>query len=252
MPKLRAILLVIVLFFALCFLKDKANKNGPSFLPGITPLADVSLQEQIEKNVGEKITYDVKLGHLTLGASIFKHLPTTELNGSPAIVMVFETSLARFKDTEVIYSDPQTLLPIKIERNVINWFTNEKITEDYNQKDFTVTISKKKGGKTESLLIKKDNPIHNAILLPQQIRRLAKLNNNEIIIANLPNRKYEMKLVSTDEVKVPAGTFKAYHFKSMPAQIDIWISADERKLPIKIQSNGIGFGYLLVLKEYSK
>jgi hypothetical protein len=49
-------------------------------------------------------------------------------------------------------------------------------------------------------------------------------------------------------VEVPAGTFKAYHFESTPKQIDIWISQDERKIPLKMQGMG-AIGYSLVLND---
>jgi hypothetical protein len=67
---------------------------------------------------------------------------------------------------------------------------------------------------------------------------------------NLPNREFKIELTSIDEVAVPAGTYKAFHFQSLPRQIEIWITADERRIPIKIQGAGI-FGYLMVMKEYN-
>ena len=249
MFKFRTFLLIAILLFSLSFIKDRAG-NISSQLNSFSE-KEKSLLLEIEKGVGEKMTYDVRLGSIRLGRSTFSHMPSVALNGKMLIVMVFETNLARFKDIETIYSDPQTLLPVKVEREVLNWFTREKITEDYNQRDFTVTINKKKGSKTETLLIKKDSPIQNAILLPQSIRRSAKLDANETLVANLPGSRYEIKLASVEEIKVPAGTFKAYHFKSTPSQIDIWISADERKIPVKIQSNNVAFGYIMVLKEYN-
>jgi hypothetical protein len=248
MFKFRTLLLVIVLVFTLSFIKDRSGKlchQLDSFSE-----KEKSLLAEIEKGVGEKMTYDVRLGSISLGRSTFSHMPSVALNGKMLIVMVFETSLARFKDIETIYTDPQTFLPVRVERDVLKWFTQEKITEDYNQRDFTVTINKKKGNKTETSVIKKDGPIHNAILLPQSIRRNVKLDAKEALIANLPTSRYEIKLASVEEIKVPAGTFKAYHFKSTPSQIDIWISADERKIPVKIQSNSFAFGYIMVLKEY--
>ncbi len=249
MFKFRTFLLIAILLFSLSFIKDRAG-NISSQLNSFSE-NEKSLLAEIEKGVGEKMTYDVRLGSIRLGRSTFSHMPSVALNGKMLIVMVFETNLARFKDIETIYSDPQTLLPVKVEREVLNWFTREKITEDYNQRDFTVTINKKKGSKTETLLIKKDSPIQNAILLPQSIRRSAKLDANETLVANLPGSRYEIKLASVEEIKVPAGTFKAYHFKSTPSQIEIWISADERKIPVKIQSNNVAFGYIMVLKEYN-
>jgi hypothetical protein len=70
------------------------------------------------------------------------------------------------------------------------------------------------------------------------------------LIARLPTQEFVIKLTSIEDVSVPAGTFKSYHFKSTPPKFEIWITADERKIPVKIR--GAGFmGYTLVMKDYS-
>lgn len=254
MPKnifLKAIVLCIflaVLLVALNFLllaKVKIDKSlGNPFRPN-------NKIETFQPNrIGEKIIYDVKLGKLYLGQARFANIANAQVNGRTLNVMAFETKLTRFTDTEKIYSDPQTLLPVRVERDILNWFVREIITEDYDQDNFTVTIIKNKGASQEEKVIKKDSHIHNAILLPYYVRRIPRLDIGRIIIANLPTRRLEIKLTSIEEIKVPAGTFQAYHFTSTPKQIDIWISADERRIPIKIQGSGI-FGYTMVMKEHS-
>lgn len=217
----------------------------------------VNIKEGISKTAeynspfkGEKITYDIKMGGINLGRAIFQHMASAEINGRLLSRVSFETDLARFKDTEIIYSDPKTLLPVKIDRDIVNWFNREKITEDYDQENFTVTITKYKGTKQDKQVIQKDSAIHNAILLPHSVRLVNKLGPGYIFSVNLPNRKLQMKLVSLEDVKTDGGTFKAYHFESIPKQIEIWISADKNRIPIKMQGVG-AFGYLLVLKEYT-
>ena len=200
--------------------------------------------------VGEKITYDIRMGNLKLGKATCRQVPSVNMDGRLLNAMVFETNLVRFKDTENIYSDPQTLLPVTIKRDILNWFKREEITEEYDQKSFTVTITKRSGKKTDKTVIKKDSPIHNAILLPHYVRNKAGIRLGYALTVNLPNRKFTIKLVSVENVKTPAGIFKAYHFKSSPKQIEIWISADRRRIPLKIQGVA-GMGYLMVLKEYS-
>ncbi len=200
--------------------------------------------------VGEKIIYDVRLGKLYLGKAQFNNLANVQLDGRLLNVMTVETKLTQFTDVEKIYGAPETLLPIRVERDILNWFVREKITEDYDQNNFTVTIIKNKGAGQEKLVIKKDSHIHNVVLLPYYVRRIPRLDVGGIIIANLPTRRLEIKLVSIEDIKVPAGTFKAYHFKSTPKQIEIWISTDVRRIPLKIQGTGL-FGYSMVMKEYS-
>jgi hypothetical protein len=254
MPKnifLKAIVLCIflaVLLVALNFLllaKVKIDKSsGNPFRP------NNKIETFQSNHIGEKIIYDVKLGKLYLGEARFANIANAQVNSKVLNVMVLETKLAQFTDTEKIYSDPQTLLPVRVEWDILNWFVQEIITEEYDQDNFTVTIIKDKGSSQEKTVIKKNSHIHNAILLPYHVRYIPKMDVGRIIIANLPTRRLEIKLTSIEEIKVPAGTFQAYHFTSTPKQIDIWISADERRLPIKIQGSGI-FGYTLAMKEHS-
>jgi len=214
-------------------------------------------KEQVSKTTevdcpfkGEKITYDIKMGGINLGKAVFQYMASAEIKGKLLSKASFETNLARFKDTEIIYSDPQTFLPVKIDRDIVNWFNKEKITEDYDQDNFRVTITKYKGKKQDKLVIQRDSAIQNAILLPHSVRRVAKFDPGYVFPVNLPNRKLQMKLVSLEDIKTEGGTFKAYHFESLPKQIEIWISADKNRIPIKMQGVG-AFGYLLVLKEYA-
>jgi len=250
MFKIKTLYLCILLPFLIVAL---------SFLLSIKAKIDKSTSEKTKGEgieiirpdyVGEKIIYDVKLGKLYLGKARFNNLANVQLDGRLLNLMTMETKLTQFTDMEKIYSDLETLLPVRVERDVLNWLIRERITEDYDQDNFTVTIIKNKGAMQEKLVIKKDSHIHNAVLLPYYVRRIPKLDVGGIIIANLPTRRLEIKLVSIEDVEVPAGTFRAYHFKSTPKQIEIWISTDVRRIPLKIQGTGI-FGYSMVMSEYT-
>lgn len=196
--------------------------------------------------VQEKITYDVSLGKLRLGRAVFNSIGNVPINGDPYLI-TFETRLARFMDLEKIYCDPKTFLPLKIERSIRNWFNSEQITEVYDQHKFILQITK---NNKEPLVITKQGPIHNAILLPFFVRRIPELDIGWSLLINLPVRSYTIKLVSIDELKVPAGRYTAYHFKSEPKQFEIWISVDEKRIPLKIEGFG-ALGYSLAMKEYS-
>ena len=206
-------------------------------------------EEKPIERIGEKIVYGVTLRNISLGRAVFTHLPHTQLDGRKVSLMTFETKLARFSDLETIYSDSNSFLPLKVERNVSTWPILEKITEHYDQEKFILTIRKAQGRKERQVVIRKNSFIHNAIILPFYVRRQDELRLGWSMIANLPSQQFEIKLVSLEELKVPAGTFKAYRFESNPKRFEIWLSADERKIPLKIKGAG-AFGYTLVMKEY--
>jgi len=208
------------------------------------------IEKQISSDrVGEKITYDVMMGKMRLGAAYYHHLRKTQLHGRTVNLITFVTDIIRFHDLEVIYSDPRTYLPLLIERKVSRLMQPEKIWEDYDQENFTLTITKKRFLEKKSV-IKKNAPIHNSILLPYYVRSVDKLEIGWSFIANLPQREYKINLVSIEEVEVPAGKFRAFYFESEPKQIKIWVSTDAKRVPLKVEGTG-ALGYKLLMREYS-
>ncbi|MDD5669286.1 MAG: DUF3108 domain-containing protein [Candidatus Omnitrophica bacterium] len=269
----RAIFFIVLIAFALAAIKVLTSvfmivqKQGvpgfsyaskPSLITQQNPAGQKTVIEKLEKEkdsanpyAGERIAYSISMGGLGVGKAWFSQMENTVLNGRPVFVMSMQTKLnTRFRDTEIIFSDPKTLLPIRVERNVVTMFKREKIAEDYDQKNFTVTITKQAGKHTEKIVITKESVIHNAILLPHVVRKMDDLSTGKTIIANLPGRTVEIKLDSIEDVDVPAGTFKSYHFISNPKQIEFWISADGQKIPLKIKSTG-AFAYTMKMQEYT-
>jgi hypothetical protein len=172
-----------------------------------------------------------------------------DLKGVKVNLVTFKTKVLLFEDTEKIYSEPESLLPIKIERTISKLWGKEYITEEYDQKKFTVTFRKFKGNKIiYEKIIKAKGPIHNAITLPFYLRGRSDLRIGWHFTARLP-AEFELELVSIDQIKTPAGKFQAYHFKSIPDKFEIWINKNNPRVPLKIEGKGI-FDYALLMKRY--
>jgi len=62
--------------------------------------------------------------------------------------------------------------------------------------------------------------------------------------------KFDLKLVSLDEITVPAGTFQAYHFKSIPAKYEIWVDKSSPRNPLKIKLKGF-VDCSIVMEKYN-
>jgi hypothetical protein len=196
------------------------------------------------KYYGEKIIYNIS----PLGISEYNDLGALQLDGKVANLITFRTQVAGFDDTERIYSDPQTYLPLKVERDIKMWLKRENITEIYDAKNNEFTFKKFKNGKViEEQVISADGPIHNAILLPFYLRTVPKLDIGWFLDIRLPE-KFRVTLTSIEMVDVPAGKFPAYYFTSQPSKFEIWISIDDPRLPLKIKGLGV-FDYVLLLRE---
>jgi hypothetical protein len=239
------------LFIAVVFVQQHSQLWGWHMkVPFSRPLEGTRAPEpRVGGRIGEVMVYDVRLGKLKLGTSVFHRMPDTEFNGARLQVMIFETDCARLKDREEIYSDPGTFLPVRVKRDIVNMLLREQIIEEYDQKNFVLTITKMKKG-VLPVIVRKTSPIQHPILLPHYIRGLPELNVGQVFDVALPSRSFVMRLTGIETVSVPLGDFQAYRFESTPKQIAIWISADEKRLPLKIQGVGV-MNYAMVLREYA-
>jgi len=192
--------------------------------------------------IGEKIIYNVKLGAFKLGRATFSR--------SKDYLVTFETKVTNFYDLEEIYYNPKSGLPVKIIRNIRSFSGKEKIIESYDQKKFILTITKHKGKKKEELKIKCGAVIHNAIMLPFYLRHIPKLKIGWSLLVELPNQKFTIKLTAIEKLKIGKNIFEVYRFDSIPKKIEIWVTTDKRRIPVRINGAGV-FGYSLIMKEYS-
>ncbi|OGX18144.1 MAG: hypothetical protein A3K83_00745 [Omnitrophica WOR_2 bacterium RBG_13_44_8b] len=193
---------------------------------------------------GENILYLIS----PFGKVEYNDFGIVDLKGIKVNLITFRAKVFFFEDTEKIYSDPKNLLPYKVERNISGLGGKEYITEEYDQKNFTVVITKFKTSKQVSeQIIKTNGPIQNVILLPLYLRRRPDLEIGWHFTARIVPDEFKLELVSIDEIKVPAGKFQAYHFKSIPDKFEVWLNKDTPRVPLKIK----GKGFSLLMKKHS-
>lgn len=195
---------------------------------------------------GERIVYSIRpFG----GSAEYRDEGITQLDGKPANLVIFKTSYLGFLDTERIYFDPDTFLALKVDRDVLGWFGKENIIEEYDQKNYTVTIKKFKGGKQAAQqIIQAGGPIYNGVTMPFYIRRIAPLPSAWTFQFRIPDI-FEVFLVSIDKIRISGHSYRAYHFLSKPEKFEIWVDSEGSFMPLKIKGKG-GFSYALTLKEY--
>jgi hypothetical protein len=192
----------------------------------------------------EKITYEI----FPVGISVYEDMGMVDFRGKKVNLITFSTQVTGFKDTEKIYSDGKTCLPLWVERDLLMWMHKEYLTEEYVSAENRLSITKYNGGKqVDEYLFKANGPICNAVLLPFSLRKVSDLKIGWSTVIRVP-QEFKVELVSVDDVQVPAGKFKAYHFTSTPNKFEIWITADDLRIPVKIKGCG-GLPYTLAMKE---
>ena len=195
--------------------------------------------------LGEKIDYVIS----PFGIAEYNDEGLTELNGKNVRLISFRSRLTGFDDLEKIYSDPKTLLPLRVERFVTILLGKEYLIEEYAPEKNTLVITKFiNNKKVKEYNFKAGGPIHNAITLPFYLRTLSNLTVGWSFTARFPEQ-FKITLTSIDEIRVPAGKFTAYHFTSTPKKFEIWISKDEYRIPVKIKGLG-GYSYTMLMKKH--
>lgn len=195
--------------------------------------------------VGEKLTYSIS----PLGKAEYTDCGLVDLQGKKLKLITFRTMVFGFDDLEKIYSDSITFLPVRVER-YISWpFSKEYIEEEYSSQTYSLRIKKyvNKQVVNEQTFTAK-GPIHNAILLPFSLRNEIEFSIGNTFEVRMPE-EFKVTLASIDELPLPSGTFKAYHFVSAPHKFEIWISKDQYRIPLVIKGMG-GLGYSMQMQSY--
>ena len=191
-----------------------------------------------------------------LGRSEYNNLGMVDLNGVKVNLVTLRTKVLLVDDMEKIYSEPGSLLPLKIERTISNFWGKDYKTEEYDQKKFTVVMRKFKGKKLVSeQVIKANGPIQNVIMLLFYLRNYPDLKIGWNLTVQVPAEfkselaSIKLVLVSIDQISVPAGKFQAYHFKTIPDKYEFWVNKDDPRVPLRIKIKSI-IDFNVLMKKY--
>jgi hypothetical protein len=201
---------------------------------------------------GEKILYLIS----PLGRAEYNNLGLVDLNGVKVNLVTLRTKVLMVDDMEKIYSDPVSLLPLKIERTISSLFGKEYKTEEYDQKKFIVVMKKFKNKKlVKEQIIKTNGPIQNVILFLFYLRNYPDLKKGWNYTVRVPDEfkaqlvSIKLELVSIDKISVCSGKFQAYHFKTVPGKFEIWINKDDPRVPLRIKIKSI-IDFNVLMKKY--
>ena len=188
---------------------------------------------------GEKFTYEVKSKGFKTGTSQLTFQGKEKINGRECYHITFFTRLTAFTDVEEIYGSKDTFLPVEVRRTIKRFGTfATKIIEKYDQEKFRVDVQKKSRFHTEEFSIQKDAPLNNAILLSYYCRAKKDFNQNERYKIILPTIEFDVMFSGKEVIETALGEFEAYVFTSDPPKFKLWLSTDEKRIPLKIINPG--------------
>jgi len=220
----------------------------------LAPNGSVKTQSKTLKDAtslftGERLVYDVYFKKLKLGTSVLTFHGEEQIEGQDVYHITFLTKAPTFTDREEIYAYKGSFLPYRVFRNIkrLGSFST-KITEEYDQEAFKVKIKKKGSFLSKELTIEKEAPISNAILLPYYYRLKKDVTENETFKVNLPTVDFDVALKGEDTISTSLGEYPVHVFTSVPRKFTFWLSADDKRIPIKIEGHN-SLGYSLVIKS---
>jgi len=228
-------------------------KNGFKFIdltnlnPFIVSNGGTKNRVSLPFKKGEHLVYDIYLKSVKIGKSELTFFGEEDLGSRRCYRIGFTTNVPFFKDKEQIYAEKGNFLPIKVERELKNalGFTT-KITEEYDQENFTVKIKKQGSSKVQTF--EKSAPIYNAILLTYYCRANPDIAKDEIFKVILPTSEHNVQMSGKEAIETPSGAYTTTVYSSAPSKFTFYLSDDKKKIPVKISSQ-TALGYTLVLNS---
>lgn len=203
----------------------------------------------------ETIKYAVKLNGITIGKAVLNYKGITKLGGRDAHLIIFSTDTLNFKDTETMYADIDSFLPLKIERDINNWGRKIFIIEEYDQNNNSVKITrldKNRKSNSKPKEIKQDAKIQNVILSTYLYRKNGDFSIGREFSVTLPLYKALMRITKEVSVRVPHGSFMAYLLESFPKGHQIWFESSKKAIPVRILGPSIAGKVNMVMTEYKE
>ncbi|RKY39026.1 MAG: hypothetical protein DRP75_03240 [Candidatus Omnitrophota bacterium] len=189
-----------------------------------SPLFSFSASEKLPFRKGEAISYRIKWKGIYIGRA--KLVFNNEI--------VFTTNTLNFKDTERIKGDGH-YYPVEVRRDIRLFGNSIKILEEYDQKEKKLSIFRQTSKGIKKRVITSKDKMHHPILLIYYCRT-QELSVGKSWIVNFPLiGKCKLEITRLEEISTPIGKFFAYRIESSPAKIRFWISADKRRLPLKVE-----------------
>lgn len=207
-----------------------------------------SLWRKVENRafkVGEKLTYIVKWKGVAGGTAVMQVKKIVKISGRDAYYVTLSTRSSRFFD---IFYKIRDLIESYIDKqSIFTWKQKKKLREGrYRSNKETIYDQEKhqalyKGKKVDIPVYVQDSLSSVYYLRTQELKK----GDSLIIDANDDGKNYsvEVKVIGIEKVATPSGKYKALKIevvwkregKVHVESSRMWLSNDQRKIPVKIE-----------------
>jgi len=148
----------------------------------------------------------------------------------------FKVTSFSVNDHEMILGKEDFTSPVRVIRDIRVFGRDEDIVERYSAEGRRVVIEKKvEGRQAVETIIESERPLDNVLLLIYRLRRDPALSVGREFTIHLPTTVFKLVVKEKKPIRVPLGRFDAFYIESIPKKYRIWLSADSRRLPLRIQ-----------------
>lgn len=214
---------------------------------------------------GEKLSFDISYGFITAGEAFMSVQDTVTMQGRTAYKVVFEVNslpafswIYKVRDRYETYIDAEGIFPWRFEQHIREGGYKRDFTADFDQRNHIARTSE--GNFTIP-------PFVHDIMSAFYYMRTQGYDNRRpgerIHLRNFykdSSYALDVKYLGRQEVDVEAGTFKTIVleplvkegglFKS-DGRIIVWLTDDDRKIPIKVSTKVVIGSIDVELREYS-
>jgi hypothetical protein len=217
---------------------------------------------------GEKLTFELKWGFIPAGEAVLEVYPMTSIEGTPAyhFVMTARTNafldlFYKVRDRIDAYTDLDVTHSLAFRQKQKEGHTRRNIVVDYNWKDNTATCAHDEKKKPPiSLLPGSFDPLTIFYFARTQALKVngtlerpvsdgtkcvlgrARVKKRERL--SVKGKVYDTFLIEPS-IKEVGGVFK----KSKNASIKVWVTADERHIPVRVKSKVVVGSFVGELEE---
>lgn len=202
---------------------------------------------------GEVLTYTIRKFGVKAGEAVIEYRGLVDLEGQQKILITFVAKGFNFLDDEKIFADPETLLPVRVERELNIFGKRERIVEFYDIEKKTVTIKKYDNDAViEEIVFKKEEPIDNLYCYIFRYRQSGLFKEGEAFRMPLPTKDVDFKIIRQERVAALQDRQNAWYMQSQPPEYHVWFSQDPRKIPLRIDGGGGLAKTVMVLESYEQ
>ncbi len=229
--------------------------EGRSLSPfaALTPTSDKQIPSAWK---GEQLKYGLYYSFVKVGTAYIKNRGLVDIDGRSAYVLqtsAFSASVIdkvfKVRDINLSWLDAKNFYSLGYSQSLRegNYRRDEWVSFDYDTNTYRGEVTKKSGTRTFSGQLA--HPVLD-MLTSLYFVRGQPLQDNQDVVFDILNREEQyplvVKIIKRETVKTPAGKFKCVVvepqfrgegiFVSKGKSLQVWLTDDERKLPVKMKT----------------